>query len=79
MSKSEYTLVLPAFTIGIHAYDAIGKITKHFGKKSSSSAVRRLCPRLNSRSSMPLPKRISKSSTCCGMATMPPLNTSIAC
>ena len=33
MSKSEYTLVLPAFTIGIHAYDAIGKITKHFGKK----------------------------------------------
>lgn len=33
MSKSEYTLVLPAFTIGVHAYDAIGKITKHFGKK----------------------------------------------
>lgn len=33
MFHSDYTLVLPAFTIGAHAYDAIGKITKHFGKK----------------------------------------------
>ena len=33
MSQSDYTLVLPAFTIGVHAYDAIGKITRHFGKK----------------------------------------------
>ena len=33
MSQTDYTLVLPAFTIGVHAYDAIGKITRHFGKK----------------------------------------------
>lgn len=33
MSTSEYSLTLPAFTIGVHAYDAIGKITEHFGKK----------------------------------------------
>ena len=31
MSQTDYTLVLPAFTIGVHAYDAIGKITRHFG------------------------------------------------
>ena len=30
---SDYTLVLPAFTIGANAYDAIGRVTKHFGKK----------------------------------------------
>ena len=33
MLYSDYTLVLPAFTIGANAYDAIGRITKHFGKK----------------------------------------------
>ena len=32
MSKSDYTLVLPAFTIGPDAYKAIGSITKPFGK-----------------------------------------------
>ena len=34
MSQSDYTLVLPAFTIGANAYDAIGQVTKPFGKKS---------------------------------------------
>lgn len=33
MSQSDYSLVLPAFTIGAQAYDAIGRITMHFGKK----------------------------------------------
>lgn len=33
MSRTDYSLVLPAYTIGSHAYDSIGKITKHFGKK----------------------------------------------
>ena len=33
MSQSDYTLVLPAFTIGANAYDAIGQVTKPFGKK----------------------------------------------
>lgn len=33
MSKSDYTLVLPAYTVGANAYDAIGKITRPFGKK----------------------------------------------
>ncbi|WP_301861098.1 iron-containing alcohol dehydrogenase family protein [uncultured Megasphaera sp.] len=30
---TDYTLVLPAFTIGPDAYEAIGRITKPFGKK----------------------------------------------
>lgn len=33
MLYSDYTLVLPAFTIGANAYDAIGRVTKRFGKK----------------------------------------------
>ena len=79
MSKSEYTLVLPAFTIGIHAYDAIGKITKHFGKKvviigGKTALSKAKQPLLDA-----IAKRISKSSMSCGTAMMLPLNTSTAC
>lgn len=79
MSKSEYTLVLPAFTIGVHAYDAIGKITKHFGKKvviiGGKTAL--------SKAKQPLLDAIAKTDLevldVLGTATMPPLNTSTAC
>ena len=33
MSKFDYTLVLPAFTIGTAPYAEIGRVTRHFGKK----------------------------------------------
>lgn len=33
MSTSDYTLVLPAFTIGADAYSTVGRITKPFGRK----------------------------------------------
>lgn len=50
MSRTDYSLVLPAYTIGSHAYDSIGKITKHFGKKSSSSAAKQPLKKQSNRS-----------------------------
>lgn len=34
MSRQEYSLVLPAFTIGANAYDKVGQMTRHFGHKA---------------------------------------------